>query len=346
MAAPTFEELIPRGHKFAIRAIRVSNGAVKEPVELAPGLRALPAFPVNPPSHWVEWIGQREFSIARECELVLLTTEEATALHVHDDQSRRLEAQLQAFGSALSITTPGFAAPWGLAVTGSRNADRLSLSNHSHAVPYHSAPGTPRSWTTTRVHLEQATEIARAMANMRRRVNGSTDRLMRIFFAFHQGMSAQTWDVRAHQFCRVLDGFVATRHGQGKADFSSRCSQLIADTDGKHREFFEQAYVVRGSVEHLRGPAAAIRTLMPALASDKQAYLHLAYLAFVVEHVARHAMLHVCRTPELWDPLRNHAQATEMWTNGTGPSMSPLDIEAVMKAFDGERVQSFLEMDA
>ena len=113
----------------------------------------------------------------------------------------------------------------------------------------------------------------------------------------------------------------------------------------------ERAAAAEALTHHLLSVSRpAFRRVMPDLDSDARAYLHLAYLAFVIEHVARHAMFHVCRTPELWDSLRDHTRAGALWDGDASAAQalwtSRLELKPIMEAFDGERAKAWLGLKA
>jgi hypothetical protein len=171
--------------------------------------------------------------------------------------------------------------------------------------------GTPSGWGVTPIHLREAAMLSHQLDAMREHGDWKIDRLGRTVHAFFMGASTRFMDERLHQFCRVLDGFTAAWNFR---DFGERVCLLVGDFDGVHQKFFETVYKTRGAVEHLRGPLDAIRNERPDLEDDMDVFVHLAFMAFVMEQIARFAITHVGSTPALWPELRTKEVTGNLWT--------------------------------
>jgi hypothetical protein len=346
VAAETIEALVPEGYKYAVRVMDTCFAAPTRQIEIAPGLLCLPGLPAELPSSWEEWCGTRELEKMRGCTMVFLAIAPSSKPEILDEENRALEDRLQRLHGALSITTPGYYVLFGRTIGGAHRHDYLDARTTGEVVRYWASPGTPKQWQVTERHLRHAAAVSGAFEAVRARAGGRTDRLVRILHAFHMGLSSQLWDVRLHQFCRVLDGLAATDRGAGRRQFGNRCCRMVRDLDQNHRRFFEQSFDTRGAIEHMRGPVEEIRLAVPELTTDGEAYVHMAYIAFVLEQVARHALLHVLETPELWPHTSDSGAAVKFWSDTTGLRErlwdAPLDVLRIQRLFDRREAEAVI----
>lgn len=347
--ALTFETLVPTGHKYAAWALTSCFTPPNEDVEVAPGLRCLAGLPTTLPQSWTDWRGVRELEQMRTSNLVLLATSPSPNTRDHDLEDVALHDWLRRVHGGLSIATPGYFAANGRTIGGAHDGDYLNARTGGQIVPYFAGCGTPSEWVITRKHITRALRVAAALEEIHRSLPGTrTDRLVRILHAFHMGLASNQWDVRLHQFCRVLDGLAATPRGKGRKTFGVRCCRMILDGSERHREFFERSYETRGAIEHVRGPVEEIRAAVPELKSDDDAYVTLAYTAFVLEQVARHALLHVCSTPNLWPHIRSNEAAARFWSDRSGSPAAlwdaPLDVGRIQSSFNRAHAETALRL--
>lgn len=343
-----FATLIPEGHKYAVRVMDTHVAGPTTTRMLAPGLFVLSGLPAELPTSWTEWRGTRELERMRRCGLVLLAVAVSAEATVYDLENRALEDRLQRLHGGLSICALGYQVAYGRTIGGARHGGYLNAQSSGEVVPYWSGSGTPSHWVVSTQHLVSAVAIAEALAAIRTTMTQKADRLTRILYAFHLGLSSNVWDVRLHQFCRVLDGLAATDPGSGRRQFGDRCCRIVCDVSQVHRDFFAKAYDVRGAIEHVRGPIEVIREAVPEVTSDDEAYVYVAYTAFVLEQVARHALLHVCKTPALWPHMRDSAMARALWTDTAGLSgvlwNQALDVAAIQLSFDRAPPESVIRL--
>jgi hypothetical protein len=339
-----FAALIPNGSKYAVRVMETRLSMPAQTRELEPGLLCLAGLPIELPASWAEWRGARELDRMRKCSLVLLAVAPSADPEVYDRENRALEDRLQRYHGGLSICTPGYEVAFGRTIGGARRGGYLDARSSGEVVPYWPTSGTPRNWVITARHLGSAVAVGEALNAIRATMSQKADRLTRILYAFHLGLSSNVWDVRLHQFCRVLDGLAATDVGSGRRQFGDRCCRMICDRAQVHREFFNSAYDTRGAIEHLRGPIDVIRAAVPEVKTDDEAYLYVAYAAFALEQVARHALLHVCNTPALWPHMRDSTKARALWADAAGFAAAlwrePLDLSAIQGSFDRSSAES------
>ena len=302
----TLEAIVPDRNEYCIRISEAGVvGRLPERSEVGGGIVVLPGLPTHTPDHWNHWLGEREIEHLRKAPLAIVSVD-ATA------SAREVWERSWYYYHALVIVTPGFFSATGRTLSGRNREGYIDATSSEPLEQFFATAGTPSGWGVTPVHLREAASLSRQLDEMRERGDWKIDRLGRTVHAFFMGASTRFMDERLHQFCRVLDGFTAAWNYK---EFGERVCLLVGDIEGTHREFFEIAYKTRGAVEHLRGPLDAIRSERPKLEDDMDAFVHLAFMAFVMEQIARFAITRLGSTPALWPELRTKEAAGKLWTD-------------------------------
>lgn len=337
-------ELIGANEKFACLELRLAGAAaVMSPTRLRDGLAATGLAPFELPPRWSRRVGEPDTPAVQRPRLYLLATRRTESPDRDDLELRAVIRRVLRFYNALLIATPGIALTSVRLFAGSKKRVSTNVVTSTSYGRIYSAAGTPRGWGVSERALLDAADIAHGVRETH--AIGEFDRLARVNNALRNALSAPELTVRLHQSVRALEGLVlppSDKLGTGKI-FAERVSFFT----GKQRlDLVRDLYTMRGSIEHLHGPEAAVQAVRPDVAPDG-AIEHLAFAAFVAENLTRMCLHRLYTRPKLWTHFQTDIALEAFWNAKRkrdlwGPDLAG-QMTRVIKAFDSKAARRALK---
>jgi hypothetical protein len=339
--------LLERNDKFACVSLRYWDADWGDPqapidaIELAPNLWALNRLPFELDDVTRDRIGRDAASYVERPNLVIFS-KHPQATPDQDLELTALDRRVMRVYVALRLVTPG------ISLSSARLTDGVQLENHLRiykaGLPYgltYQAPGTPRTWAVAPQHLHHALRVARGL--LATHSTGEFHRMGRVAAAIREALGARELSTRLQQSVRALEGLILPQTVGGTAGiFSDRVKFFCG---AEHVELLRQLYVMRGKVEHLHGPVAAVRAVRNDLTDESDAMIHFAFAAFVAENLARACVVRVYETPKLWPYFSTDDGVERFWkapkaANAWGDQ---IDLSRIIKLFERDTAGRQLE---
>ena len=284
-------------------------------------------------------------TVLREIErshLYLVVTHRASDPEVQDLEMTALARRATRLYAGLLLVTPGISIRSARLVDGVRLKEGFRYFHDSErfAMTYQ-APGTPASWGVAPPHLHHAVRVARG--SLATHGTGDFHRMGRVSAAMSDALGARELATRLQQSIRALEGLILPQTARGTAGvFSDRLKFFCG---AQHVDLLRHLYRMRGKVEHLHGPIAAVKEVRPDIANEEDALVHFAFAAFVAENMARACVVRVYETEKLWPFFRTDAGLEKFWTapGKTNAWGSEIDLAFIVRAFEPETARRQLK---
>jgi hypothetical protein len=341
--------VIEVGEKFACICIQywgrdlMSAVAETETItELSPLTWASSRAPFALNAHDRERMGHTVSGEIERSHLFLAVRHRASDPETQDLEMTALARRVMRLYVGLLFVTPGISLRSARLVDGVRLELGFRLFKDGHPYPLtYQAPGTPTSWGVAPAHLHHAVRIAQGL--LATHGTGEFHRMGRVSAAMREALGARELATRLQQSIRALEGLILPQTAHGTAGiFSDRVKFFCG---AQHVELLRDLYRMRGKIEHLHGPVAAVRDVRPDIVDDVEALVHFAFAAFIAENLARACVVRVYETPKLWPYFSTDAGLERFWS-APGQAQAwgeQIDLAHIIRSFDQETARRQLQ---
>lgn len=352
-ASPFLMSTLPPDSAYACLALSTGmvSSALPSEFSLGDDVVASRRAPVGLPDHWREPLGSIECRRLEAADLFITTTRSLTWPAKEEEPRERLDRRTLRFYTALIIAVPGLKVTHARLLGGEFRDGVLTLDRTAMFPQTNSVAGTPASAHVGLAHLKDVSAVARGSAAVRR-LGGTPEvgdfrRLKRAVHALRSCVESPYLDHRLHQAIRVLEALLAPGKGATGKAMATRASKLLGDMEW-HSDLIQKLYTLRSKVEHLYGPAEAIRLAWrdSPPADDRAGYVHFADATHTAEFLARAMLIRVLSTDALWPHFSSEEHIRRFWTSEHVKAWGePLGsaVQAAMRAFDSQAVEAFFD---
>ena len=318
---------VRRGYEFAVLAL--PHASPRHPpshlAAVSDTLAVSSSLPESLLKSWRASIGSRHEQELRNTSLFLWATRPLEAGGPED----ALRRELFRFYFGLLLELPYFRHGRMTLIMGARRDGEPQVSSILPYAQVWGAAGSPQTTMTLR-KLKMAEQLGVAL--LRLEASPGRNRSERMFRTFREASEARYGDERLHQFVRSTEGIAFAR---GADEYTERMAELCA---GRCRPYLAELYMMRGRVEHLRGPYHN----MPRHLSAHGRKVRLFRAAYLAETVARFCLRQYVMDPALWPHFESDQAAAAFWRLSRAQRRriwrTRLHVPRVLRDFDAAQV--------
>jgi hypothetical protein len=311
------------GEKYALIGMEVKIEQALPYRELRPGLWAWTDQSLEVPSHWREWLGSVRADQIENCNFALLSKMASRTSEVLDGENQLLQRRVWGFYVGLLLSSNFAPSHPPILLTGARRDGETDVRRES-TLDIPSLNVFRRYPPILLREIEQAALLGRGHETLNS--TPPAGGAWRIFRALSLYVAARTsMDLldRVHQYCRCIDGLILSEPGSGLRQFKSRTELFIGP---RHHNMMGELYAIRSDVEHLHENKYLEHF-------DRQVRLDLIQKEAMAAYIARNALGHIVRNPNLWPHFGNTAALAPFWALDPGdrqklwgaPPVNPAD---------------------
>lgn len=346
--------MIPPGHKYATISLNTGMSALRDAVDLAPGLTVARSAPAVIPDHWTRSLGSFALASLAEADVHITAVAPAKASEVLDEENERLRSRVEHVYAGLLIGTPGVRVLYGRSLTGAhRPNDEIDLRSTYQLLNVNDVLGTSREMVLEAKHFRQAHHLGERLRQQRRAENrdghGDFGRIKRCISALYSCVESNRLDHRLHQAVRVIEGIMGAGHEDfGKAHVPRLREHVLSDAP-EALELPTTLYKLRSKIEHLWGATAAVvaADLAPA-GAVREAFVRFSQATHAAEFLAHALLGHVVQDEALWPCFSDDAKIPGFWKQDAHALWSlrlgravldyqrTFDLKAAEQAFDDQ----------
>ena len=284
------------GEKFAL--LTLSTNTVEKNIspttDCGNGYWAMKDVPVQLSDHWKEWLGSLRTKEVGEADLIIAVKGRSNQHNIQNDEDEGHSQSIGRFLLGLMISGPLRLEHRGLMLRGFHDIDEPRIRSFNEMRHVLFVPGTPLEMIDT-ARLKLASRLAQAQKELAE--GGKHSRLFRSVNAFFRAIESDDESERLHQHCRSIEGLINPRAGNTGKQFKSRTETFIGP---RHHLLMEQIYSLRNAAEHLHSPLDLISG-----PDERSRRVEMMTRCLQIEAIARHCLLHVLTTPDLWGPFED-----------------------------------------
>lgn len=310
------------GEKYAVVALSVKLDDAVPLQKMTPHHSVFADARFDMPDHWREWLGTIRTKEVEGSNLFLLSKMPSQAREIVDAEMLELKRRAGHFYAGLLLASPFAPAHKPVMLAGYRVQGEISVRSQDDYDP--AIPSMVRHYPpVTLEELREAAEIAWRIAAIEvEPLAGGRWRLFRVLHLYLEARTIPDNMDRLHQYCRCIDGLIASKQGEAKKQFKSRTELFIGP---RHHTLMGDTYDVRSDVEHLHEN----RHLE---AFDRAARLELVKKLEIMEFIVRRALMRILLNRALWSHFSNTTAVQAFWALTPdarralwGPAVNPLD---------------------
>jgi hypothetical protein len=294
---------IGEGQKFALMGLSVK---LEKPIglqDLGGDVWAFDHENFKMPTNWHEWLGSLRVQEMEQSTFFLMSKMDSSALEVLDDENNALRNRVWRAYTGLLLSSRFGDAHKPTMVSGALVNGEISIRQQQDFGP--SIRCDFRFFLdVTLAELKQAGILgANLDALYNAKIPGGHWRLFRILALYSKARTVQELVDRVHQYCRCIEGLIVPPLGKSTKLFKTRTELFIGP---KHYKLMEDAYNMRGAVEHLHED----KYVYPF---DRQKRLDILAKEAVTEHIARTVLQRIISNSNLWPHFANTAALENFW---------------------------------
>ncbi|EMY60292.1 hypothetical protein [Leptospira terpstrae] len=238
--------MINNNEKFAILTFYNANVNLSESfIKINEDLSIATEFPIEIDSHWKKWIGDIQSQKIKNSNLSIFFKQKVENPKIINRTNSECESKVYLFYCSLVTITELLCDYFPLQFTGAKYNNIFEIQSFSQMLKPEFVNGTPFR------RIDQAV-IDDAIQNYLALIQLSTikkhSRIFRGINYFLDGITADDWKNKLHNYVRVIEAFINPEIGNTQRQFKSRTELFIGPS---FHSLMEKIYAIRSNIEHV-----------------------------------------------------------------------------------------------